>query len=83
MTSTMYIPLRNISDAANSANNKHSAFGQFMAGEVDVRVIVNEDVHTCTRIWDKFARTSHEFVPDSHSQVSQQTQANGTIRIGY
>ena len=40
MTSTMYIPLRNVSDAANSANNEHSTFGQFMAGEVDVRVIV-------------------------------------------
>ena len=31
-----------------------------MAGEVDVRVIVNQDVHTCTRIWDKFAQTSRE-----------------------
>ena len=41
VTSTMYIPLRNVSDAANSANNEHSTFGQFMAGEVDVRVIVN------------------------------------------
>ena len=38
MTSTMYIPLRNVSDAANS---EHRTFGQFMAGEVDVRVIVN------------------------------------------
>ena len=41
MTSTLYIPVRNVSDAANSANNGHSTFGQFMAGEVDVRVIVN------------------------------------------
>ena len=41
VTSTVYIPLRNVSDAANSANNEHSTFGQFMAGEVDMRVIVN------------------------------------------
>ena len=41
MTSTMYTTLRNFSDAADSANNEHSTFGPFMAGEVDVRVIVN------------------------------------------
>ena len=41
MTSTMYIPLRNVSDAANSANSEHRTAGQFMDGEVDVRVIVN------------------------------------------
>ena len=41
MTSTVYILLRNVSGAAPSANNERSTFGQFMAGEVDVRVIVN------------------------------------------
>ena len=84
MTSTMYIPLRNVSDAAPSANNEHSTFGQFMAGEVDVRVIVNAYLYAnLGQIRANLARTSREFVPDSHSQVSQQTQANGTIRIGH
>ena len=33
--------LTQLSDATSSANNEHSTFGQFMAREVDVRVIVN------------------------------------------
>ena len=31
MTSTMYIPFVNVSDAANSANSENSTFGRFMA----------------------------------------------------
>ena len=88
MTSTMYIPVRNVSDAANSANNEHNTFGQFRAGEVDVRVIVNAYLYAKSgtnspELRAKFARSSREFVPDSHSQVSRQTQANGTIPIGH
>ena len=41
-----------------------------MAGEVDVRVIVNAYLYA-------------KMGPNWHSQVSQQTQANGTIRIGH
>ena len=88
MTSTMYIPFRNVSDAANSANSEHRTSGQFMAGEVDTPVIVNAYLYAkmgpnSREFHAKFGRSSREFVPDSHSQVSQQTQANGTIRIGH
>ena len=88
MTSTMYIPLRNFFDAANSANSEHRTFGQFMAGEVYVRVIVNPYLYAkmglnSRELRAKFERCSQEFVPNLHSQVSQQTQASGTIRIGH
>ena len=60
MTSTMYIPLVNVSGAANSG--EHSTFGRFMAD----LLCYGEDVHARTRklgqirakfvrIWPKFA----------------------------
>ena len=62
MTSTMYIPLRNVSDAAPSVDNEHSTFGQFMAGEVDVRVIVNAYVYAnLGQIRANFARICPRF----------------------
>ena len=77
----MYIPLVNVSGAANSANSEHSTFGRFMAKRtwfVMVKICMPVREH-----WAKFARSSREFDPNSHSQGSQQTQANGTIRIGH
>ena len=77
----MYIPLVNVSDAANGANIEHSTFGRFMAKRtwfvmVKMCMPVREN-------WAKFARNSREFGPNLHSQGSQQTQANSTIRIGH
>ena len=62
----MYIPLRNVSDAANSANSEHRTFGQFLAGEVDVRVIVNAYLYAkmgpnSREIRAKFARICPRF----------------------
>ena len=62
----MYIPLRNVSDAANSANSEHRTFAQFMAGEVDVRVIVNSYLYAkmgtnSRELRAKFARICPSF----------------------
>ena len=59
-----------------------------MAGEVDVRVIVKVYLYAklgpnSRELRVKFAQSSREFIPYLPSQVSQQTQANGTIRIGH
>ena len=78
MTSTMYIPLVNVSDAANS---EHGTFGRFMAKRTCFVM-----VKMCMPVrknWAKFVRSSREWGPNLHSQGSLQTQANGTIGIGH
>ena len=61
MTSTMYIPLVNVSDAANS---EHSTFGRFMAKRtcffmvkmcMPVRENLGQIRANFARIWPKFA----------------------------
>ena len=79
MTSTMYIPLVNGPDAANIG--EHSTFGRFMAKRTCF-VMVKMCMHG-RESWAKFARHSREFGPNLHLQGLQQTQANGTIRIGH
>ena len=62
MTSTVYILLRNVSGAAPSANNERSTFGQFVAGEVDVRVIVNAYLYAnLGQLGANFARICPKF----------------------
>ena len=59
MTSTMYVPLVNVSDAAN--NGEHSTFGRFMAKRTCFVM-----VKMCMPVCDngaKFARSSREIWP--------------------
>ena len=78
MTSNMYIPLVNVS---NAANREHSTFGRFMAKRTCFVMV--KMCMPARENWAKFARNSSEFGPNLHSQGSQQTQANGTIQNGH
>ena len=58
MTSSMYIPLVKVADAANSASSEHSTFGRFMAKRtwfvmVKMCMAVREN-------WAQFARSSRK-----------------------